>query len=129
MQRKIMPPWIINIFFYTGMISALLFRSTIIVNRYNTYWGRVLWYIAVSGYIFFFGYRFYISRKRRKVIAEEELIRKVEECNLAEDDRENVKYLLNSLQKSKEMINYVLIFVLSALTICIDIALTIQSSI
>jgi len=124
MQRKVMPPWIINLFFYTGVVSALLFRSTIIVNRYNTQLGRIIWYTAVCGYIFFFGYRFYISLKRRKVIHDEGLIGKVEKSNLAEEDRENVKYLLNSLQKSKEMINYILIFLLSGVAILVDLVLS-----
>lgn len=124
MQRKVMPSWIINLFFYTGVVSALLFRSTIIVNRFNTHLGRIIWYIAVCGYIFFFGYRFYISLKRRRVIKEEELIQKIEGSNLEKEDRENVKYLLNSLQKSKEMINYVLIFLLSGVAIMVDLTLT-----
>jgi hypothetical protein len=57
-----MPIWVINLFFYLGLPSALLFRSTIIVNHFNPNWGRIIWYIAVSGYIFFFGYRYYISK-------------------------------------------------------------------
>jgi len=119
-----MPLWVINLFFYLGMISALLFRSTIIANHFNPVIGRTFWYIAVTGYIFFFGYRFYISKKRRRVIKEKQLLLKVDQTDLSKEDKESLNYLLSSLSKSKEMINYIFIFILSIVAVMMDIFLT-----
>lgn len=58
-------------------------KSIIII--FNYFWqpmGRVVWYCGVMGYILFFGFRFYISRKRRRVIIENDLINKLEEDSL-----------------------------------------------
>lgn len=124
MNTKTMPAWIIHFFFYLGMVSALLFRSTIVVNHFNPLLGRMFWYIAVSGYIFFFGYRFYIAKKRRSAILTQQLQDKVEQCDLAPKDKESLNYLLSSIVKSKEMLNYIVIFILSVVAIVVDIVLT-----
>lgn len=124
MKAKTMPIWVINLFFYLGLISGFLFRSTIIFNRFNPALGRIVWYTAVSGYILFFGYRFYISKKRRAVINSRNLIYKLKKTDLPEDDKESMVYLLESLVKSKEMFNYILIFILSGLAITLDIVFT-----
>lgn len=128
MNTKTMPPWIIHTFFYLGMVSALLFRSTIVVNHFNPLLGRMFWYIAVSGYIFFFGYRFYIAKKRRSVILKQELQEKVKQCDLSPQNKESINYLLSSIVKSKEMLNYIVIFILSLMAIVVDIVLTISKS-
>lgn len=124
MKAKTMPIWVINLFFFVGLISGFLFRSTIVFNHFNPALGRIVWYFAVSGYIFFFGYRFYISKKRRKVIRSRNLIYKIQQCDIAAEDKESVIYLLESLVKSKEMFNYILIFILSGLAIAVDLFLT-----
>lgn len=119
-----MPPWVIHFFFYIGMVSALLFRSTIVVNHFNPLLGRIFWYIAVGGYILFFGYRFYIARKRRRVVEREKLLEKVNQSDLSDSDKMSLIYLLSSLVKSKEMINYIVIFILSLVAISVDLVLT-----
>ena len=124
MKAKLMPLWVINLFFFIGLFSGLLFRSIILVNRFDPALGRTVWYIAVSGYLLFFGYRFHISKKRREVIHSRNLIYKVENSRLPEEDRESLVYLLRSLTKSKEMFNYILIFILSGLAMALDIYLS-----
>lgn len=123
MKTKLFPPWIIRFFFIVGIISAIFFRLLVVFNYFWQPMGRVVWYCGVIGYILFFGFRFYISRKRRRVIIENDLINKLEEDSLNREEREEIQYILSSLIKSKEMINYIFIFALSGMAIVVDVTL------
>jgi len=120
---KTLPKPIIRIFFIIGIFSATCIRLIAVFNRFNPDISRVLWYIGVIGYIFFFGYRFYITKRRRKVIEANNLIKKLETQTLEKEDIENINYILNSIIKSKEIFNYIYIFFLSIIAIIVDIVL------
>ncbi|RJQ51689.1 MAG: hypothetical protein C4526_09595 [Nitrospiraceae bacterium] len=69
-------------------------------------------------------YRYSIARKRKNAIRDFGLIEKIRtNACLAEEEREVVTYLLSSLKKSHEDINYLIIFLLSLLAILVDIIL------
>ncbi len=125
MKKKLpqtFPGYVIHGLFLIGLVSALCFRLIIVVERFEPGWVRPLWYTGVLGYIGFFLYRFSISKKRKNVINEYGLIEKVEanKC-FTEEEREVVKYLLSSIKKSKEDINYLVIFILSVLAVLADV--------
>ncbi|RJQ20004.1 MAG: hypothetical protein C4560_05375 [Nitrospiraceae bacterium] len=116
------PPYVIYGFFFLGLISAVAFRLIIVLQRFEPAWVRPVWYAGVLGYIGFFMYRYAIARKRKKVIKHYDLIEKVKtNACLSEEDREVVIYLLSSLKKSLEDVNYLLIFLFSLLAILADI--------
>ena len=123
-----LPTPVINLFFVIGLISALAFRVLIVFVHTTPELFRPVWYVGIIGYILFFLYRYTISRKRKKAIAEYDLITKLQHnlC-LTEEDREVVVYLLFSIQKSRENINYLFIFALSLIAVAADIMLTWQA--
>jgi len=123
MKTEMMPGWVINLFFITGLVSALLFRILIFVNSYWADWSRVVWYCGVLGYILFFAFRFFISFRRRAVISENNLIEKLKQSDLNENDKDEVIYIMSSIMKSREMINYIFIFSVSVISILIDLLL------
>lgn len=125
MSKKVLPKSIIKFFFVLGIVSATSIRLIAVFNRFNPFISRILWYIGVIGYIFFFGYRFYISKKRRKTILENNLIEKLKNHSLNQEDRDNIVYILDSILKSKEILNYIYIFILSIVAIIVDISLEI----
>lgn len=115
------PPWVIYLFLVIGLISAIAFRILTLLNATHPALVRPVWYAGVIGYIIFFAYRFYISEKRKKTILDNNLIEKIAgEARLSENDRELLQYLMSSIVKSKENINYLFIFVLSLLAIALD---------
>jgi len=119
------PSYVSYGFFFLGVLSAIAFRIIIVFQRIEPSWVRPVWYIGVLGYIGFFMYRYAIARKRKNAIRDFELIEKVRQnACLAEEEREVVAYLLSSLKKSHEDINYLIIFVLSLIAIAVDIALS-----
>lgn len=121
-----MPKSVIYGFFILGLLSAVAFRIIIVFQHIEPAWVRPVWYAGVVGYLLFFLYRYYISRKRKKAIADYKLIEKLRaNACLEEEDREVVIYLLASIKKSMEDLNYYVIFILSVLAIIADIALAI----
>ncbi len=124
-RPHILPRYVIYGFFVLGLLSAIAFRSIIVFQHLEPGWVRPVWYLGVVGYLFFFLYRYSISRKRKRAIAEYELIEKVKaNACLTDEDREVVVYLLSSLKKSMEDVNYFIIFILSIVAIAIDLMLS-----
>jgi len=122
-----LPPYIINFFFILGLISAVAFRIIIVFDHIKPALVRPIWYIGVIGYIFFFLYRYAISQKRKKVVDEYNLIAKLQKGkNLSHEDIEVIKYLLSSIKKSRENLNYLFIFGLSIAAIIIDVLLVLH---
>ncbi len=114
-------------FFLLGLLSAVAFRVIIVFQHIEPSWVRPVWYAGVIGYLVFFLYRYAISRKRKKAIKEYGLIEKVKaNACLSEEDREVVTYLLSSIEKSMEDVNYYIIFMLSILAIIADIVLSLM---
>lgn len=126
-KPRIMPKYIIYGFFVIGLISAIAFRAIIVFQHLEPSWVRPVWYAGIVGYIFFFLYRYGITKKRKKAIDDFQLIDKVKaNACLTEEDREIVLYLLSSIKSSPEDLNYAIIFILSILAILADILLTLM---
>jgi hypothetical protein len=127
MNRRphILPKYIIYGFFVIGLISAIAFRAIIVFQHLEPSWVRPAWYAGIVGYVFFFLYRYRITKKRKKAIDDFQLIDKVKaNACLTEEDREIVLYLLSSIKSSPEDLNYAIIFILSILAILADILLS-----
>ena len=125
MQHKPYPKWIIVMFFSIGILSAIGFRGLIFFTHFRPELFRPVWYCSVFGYILFFGYRFHIARRRRQALHYNDLYNKViSGTELDATDRYQLKYLVNSIERSKELYNYMAIFALSIIAIGCDIVLS-----
>lgn len=115
---------VINLYFYIGLISAILLRSIIIANHYSVFWGKAIWYIGVVGYLWFFTHRHHIAKRRFGVVKNLDLLEKVRNRQkLSDKDLEGLEYLLCSLSVSKERANYLIISVLSIIAIIVSLSL------
>jgi len=123
-NKYIIPSIYINAFFILGILSALAIRLIIIFKHINADYIRPFWYIGVIGYTVFFAYRFYITSKRKKLITKHELLKKINNANdINQDDKELLEYIVLSIVKSKENLNYLFIFSTSFIAIIIDLLL------
>jgi len=123
-NKYILPDWFIKGFFILGLLSGTAIRSLIVFNHVEPALVRLVWYMGVIGYFFFFGFRYFIARRRKLIIREHDLIGKVERREkLSEMDKDYLEYVLISIQKSREMFNYLFIFVTSLIAILTDIIL------
>lgn len=117
-----LPPFVINLFFVIGLLSALSFRLLLIVQEVAPDMFKAVWYSGIIGYILFFSFRYFISQKRKNAITQSNLIEHIENGEtLSENDRQAVIYLLSSIQKSREDLNYMFIFLTSALAVLYDL--------
>ena len=96
-------PFIIG-FFILGLLSSVAFRAIILFQKFNPAWVRPVWYFGVIGYMLFFMYRYRISLRRKRTIAQTGIIQKIGAgAALSPDDRDAALYLLSSIQKSREI--------------------------
>jgi hypothetical protein len=115
---------VIKLYFWVGLVSAILLRVIIIADHYSAFYAKVIWYLGVAGYLWFFMHRYHIAKRRFSVINDLELLKKVRnQQNLSEKDIEGLNYLLWSLSVSKESSNYLIISVFSVLAIVLSLVL------
>lgn len=123
----IVPSYIITASFILGLFSATAFRILLIFNHIKPSLVRPTWYIGTIGYLFFFLYRYYISCKRKVTINNFDLVEKISKSNdLTLEERNATVYLLQSIRKSRENLNYLWIFITSIIAIIVDIVLTLK---
>ena len=118
---KELPASVINAIFFVGLFSSICFRALLIVDELYPPLFRPIWYGGVLGYCGFFWHRYRITRKRKGAIRGMDLIEKVRQNRLGDEDIKAVSYILSSIDHSKEGINYLIIFILSALAIAVDL--------
>ena len=110
--------------FSLGLATAIAIRALIVLDHVQPSWVRPVWYFAVLGNFLFFFYRYQITDKRKKAVRNHRLIEKISSRQeLMEDDRAVLTYLLTSIKKSPEHLNYLIIFVFSILAIAMDLAI------
>ena len=115
---------IIKLYFWVGLISAILFRAIIIADYYSGVLSKVFWYVGVVGYLFFFAHRYHIAKRRFGVIRDLNLLEKIKSRDqLTEEDFEGLNYVMWSLSVSKERLNYLVIFAFSVIAIALSLML------
>jgi len=124
---KTVPSFVVYLFLVIGLLSAVAFRLVTIINTFIPSLLRPVWYFGVIGYIFFFAYRYHISEKRKNTIRANRLLEKIQGgSDITSEDRALIAYVLSSIIKSKENLNYLFIFVLSIAAVAVDIVLALQ---
>ena len=124
---KTVPSFVVYLFLVIGLLSAVAFRLVTIINTFCPSLLRPVWYFGVIGYIFFFAYRYHISEKRKTAIRANRLLEKIQAPGeITGEDRALIAYVLASIIKSKENLNYLFIFILSIAAVAVDIILAFQ---
>ena len=86
---------VIKMYFWVGLISALLLRLVIIADHYGDVYARILWYLGVVGYLWFFAHRYHIGKRRFGVIRDLGLLEKIDRREaLTEEDFEGLNYVM-----------------------------------
>jgi hypothetical protein len=106
------------IFFIIGMISTIAVRIVTVLAHFNPLYGIIAWYVGVLGFFFFFVYKYRVDRARYRLIVKSGLREKIKQGEaIAKKDRELLGSILCALSSNKDRINYLLIFISSALAI------------
>lgn len=108
------------VFFIIGIIATIAVRVVTVLIDYNPLYAKIAWYIGILGFFTFFVYKFRVGQKRSKVINELGLTDKINKKEgLQESDYKVIGSILCSLSSKKERINYIFIFVLSAVALIV----------
>ncbi|MBI1424752.1 MAG: hypothetical protein GC149_15005 [Gammaproteobacteria bacterium] len=109
--------------FALGLATAIAVRALIVIDHLYPSWVRPVWYFAVLGNFVFFFYRYRVTEKRKRAIRNHHLLEKLSQRQiLSDDERDVLIYLLSSLIKSPENLNYLIIVAFSIVAIAIDLA-------
>lgn len=104
-----------------GLSTAIAFRALIVIDHIRPDWVRAVWYFAVLGNFLFFWHRYQITQKRKHAIHDHQLIARINSATgLSAEEREALTYLLQSIKRSPENINYLIISCFSLIAIATD---------
>ncbi len=116
------PEWVTWLAFGLGLTGAISLRLILIAKAYRPELIDLFWYIGVGGNMIFFMFRSYVSARRRRTIEELDLLGKLERgAELSPTDLKALRYIVASVQVSKERWNYLVIFVCSLAAILWDL--------
>ncbi|MFH1835328.1 MAG: hypothetical protein ABH851_03965 [Methanobacteriota archaeon] len=108
------------IFFLIGIIATVSIRIIEPLNAVDPIYGKISWYVGVTGFFIFFIYKYRILNKRAKIIKETGLIEKLSNHKLLDSaDSILLSQIVCSQTSWKERANFFVIFGLSALALAV----------
>ncbi len=120
-EFKTVPTWVVYLFFGIGVVSAGAVRAILFFQEKDPFIAKVIWYVAIIGYMIFFFYRYVISRKRKRIVKKYNLLDKLKNNQIGQEECEALTYVVSSVDKSKENLNYSIIFIFSIVAILVDL--------
>ncbi|MFC1789820.1 hypothetical protein ACFLYY_02510 [Patescibacteria group bacterium] len=112
-------------FFWAGIIATIAYRIIIVLDFYSPSWVKIAWYIGTIGFIFYFGHRFNIARKKAKLIQDYKLVETIDSSDIDPQKKLALHYLAKTTVTSKSRWNAAIIFLLSLIALLAGIFLDI----
>lgn len=110
------------IFFIIGIIATVAIRVVTVLTHLSPVYAKIAWYVGVGGFFAFFVYKFRVSQARARSLNRQGLVEKINrKSELTEGDYNLISAILCSLNSRKERINYLFIFILSALALILAV--------
>jgi hypothetical protein len=108
------------IFFLVGVVATIAMRIIEPVRAIDPIYGKLSWYVGVTGFFLFFVYKYRVLRGRSKIIKDSGLKEKLaSNKELSVEDRGVLSELVCSQDNRKERINFIVIFGLSAIALAV----------
>lgn len=114
-------------FFWAGIIATIAYRIIIILDFYSPDWVKISWYIGTIGFILYFGYRFYIARRKARLIQKYKLVEAIDNSNIDPQKKIALHYLAKTTVTSKARWNSEIIFFLSLAALIAGIIIDINT--
>lgn len=110
------------IFFVIGIIATVALRVVTVLMDFRPIYGKITWYVGVGGFLVFFIYKFILNQRLKNFIYKSGLLDKINrQVGLSEQDYKLIREIFCGLTSKKERINYLFIFVLSAVALILAI--------
>lgn len=101
-------------FFVWGMAATIAYRIIIFLQEP---WVKAMWYLGTVGFIFYFGHRAHVQKKRSELVLHNNLITTVSNMKVAKEKKKALEYLVRTAVTSKSRWNSLLIVWLSVLAL------------
>ncbi|MDP2951188.1 MAG: hypothetical protein Q8N55_02270 [bacterium] len=108
-------------FFIAGIIATIAYRIVIVLNLYSPFLVKVAWYIGTVGFIFYFGHRYDIARKRANLIKKYNLVEIIDNSSISGEEKDALHYLVQTTLTSKSRWNSAVIFLLTLVALIVAI--------
>jgi hypothetical protein len=107
-------------FIIVGFIATVSIRVVTVLMSIDPVYGKTAWYIGVLGFVIFFVYKYKVFKMRAHLIEQHDLLRKLAKGDpLPREDRDILSQLLCKIKSNKERVNFLFIFVVSAITLVV----------
>lgn len=111
-------------YFWLGLIATFSYRIIIILNFFEPTWVKVAWYVGTVGFIFYFWSRYKVVKQFSFLIKEEQLVSAVKNVSgVSPEQKKALSFIVETLSKTKAQINYIMIFIMSAVALLAAIIL------
>ena len=111
-------------FFVVGLIAIIAVRVVTILEHVKPVYGKAAWYIGILGFVIYFAYKFKVDNSRARLIKERGLMSKISRGDAIEkEDRIVISSILCALSSGMDRINYLVIFISSALVLMLTVYL------
>lgn len=108
------------IFFIIGIIATIAMRIIEPMNLLDPFYGKLSWYIGVTGFFIFFVYKYRVQTARKKIIEDHSLVEKISGAQkLSPEENMLVARLVCSQRSWQERANFFVIFALSLLALLV----------
>ena len=108
------------LFVSVGLIGTIAIRITAVLAHVSPVYAKMSWYLGVIGLLVFFIYKYRISASRSFMIRRFDLLNKLgRPGDLTGDDYSMIKSILCGVNSKKDRMNFLFIFVLSAVALTI----------
>ncbi len=115
--RDTLKSWL---FFVTALIATIAMRIIGPLDIIDPSYGKIAWYIGVTGFFIFFMYKFLIDRKRSQLIKRQDLVVKIQQNkSLNKEDYSIMNSVLCGLISNKDKINFFFISAFSIIALII----------
>lgn len=112
------------IFFIIGLVATVAIRAVTILEHIDPGFGKAAWYIGVLGFVVFFVYKFRVDHSRSAIIRHSGIMKRLSGGDgMSGTDREFIKSILCSLSSTKDRINYLVLFLSSAVALGVAVYL------
>ena len=112
------------LYFIIGLIAAFAYRVIIVLNFFDPLWVKIAWYTGTIGFVIYFWNRYNVVQTYRQLIEENELVDTVKHLKgVSKRQREALLHIVSTLNTTKAQLNYVFIFILSAIALVVGIYL------
>lgn len=109
-------------FFWAGIIATFAYRVIIVLNFYSPLWVQISWYVGTVGFILYFWHRAHVQKKHADLVRSMNLVDAVNASDcISADQRDALRYLLQTIQTSKARWNSLFIFWLSIVALVIGL--------